>query len=396
MRVSRPREVRESVRPRQSRRRLRDTLTAYLFVSPSALVIGVFGIFPLFFTLYVSLFKWRLARGSFNWLGNYATLFGSSPIALLAFIASVAGILGAAALLRSRLSGLRRAAGVALLICSVAGCVASLPYLASQGDKEVFDSLRVTIWYAVLTVPMQLVVGLLVAVLLTRRMRGKQAFRVIYLTPYIAPTVATAAIFELLFSLRPDSFANQVMKIFGSAPLQWLQEPKGIIPLLFGANPSPSTGVIPMYWAEWAQGPSLALVSIIFYSWWVFVGYYALIYMNGLGSIPRQLYEAAEVDGASKVRSFFSITVPLLSPTTYFLSLLGVIGTFKAFTHLFVLRNAAASGTVDPVSVAIFFTAFRKGNMGYASAISILLFLIVLGLTVLQQRSTERDVTYGD
>jgi multiple sugar transport system permease protein len=371
-------------------------LTAYLFVSPSALIIGVFGIFPVFFTLYVSLFKWRLARGSFYGLGNYAVLFGQSPVALLAFLASVGGIVGAAALLRSGSRG-RLAAGVALLLCSVAGCVIALPYLASQGDKEVFDSIRVTIWYCVLTVPMQLVGGLLLAVLLSRRMRrGKQAFRVISLTPYIAPTVATAAIFELLFSLRPDSFANQVMKLFGSAPLQWLQEPKGIIPLLFGANPSPATGVITMYWAEWAQGPSLALVSIIFYSWWVFIGYYALIYMNGLGEIPRQLYEAAEVDGASRLRSFFSITVPLLSPTTYFLSLLGVIGTFKAFTHLYVLRNSAASGTVDPVSVSIFFAAFRKGNMGYASAISLLLFVIVLGLTILQQRSTERSVTYGD
>jgi len=96
------------------------------------------------------------------------------------------------------------------------------------------------------------------------------------------------------------------------------------------------------------------------------------------------------------VRSFFSITIPLLSPTTYFLSLLGVIGTFKAFTQLYVLRSAAASGTVDAVSVSIFFTAFRKSNMGYASAISILLFLTVLGLTVLQRRTSETRVHYGD
>ncbi len=134
----------------------------------------------------------------------------------------------------------------------------------------------------------------------------------------------------------------------------------------------------------------------MFYSWWVFIGYYALIYINGLGAIPRQLYEAAEVDGASRTRSFFSITLPLLSPTTYFLSLLGVIGTFKAFTQLYVLRSTAAAGTVDPVSVLIFFTAFRKGNMGYASSIAILLFLIVLGLTLVQQRAAERRVTYGD
>jgi multiple sugar transport system permease protein len=273
----------------------------------------------------------------------------------------------------------------------------SLPYLASQGDKEAFDALRVTVWYSFCTVPVQLAAGLALALLLTRRMRGRQAFRVIFLIPYIAPTVATAAIFELLFSLRPDSFANQLLKLLGAGPLQWLQESRGIVQLALGAvSQLANPGVVPSYWADWAQGPSLALTAVIIYSWWVFVGYYALIYINGLGAIPRQLYEAAEVDGAGRVRSLFSITIPLLSPTTYFLSLLGVIGTFKAFTQLYVLRSAAASGTVDAMSVFIFFTAFRKSNMGYASAISILLFLIVLGLTVLQQRITEKSVNYGD
>jgi len=228
-------------------------------------------------------------------------------------------------------------------------------------------------------------------------MKGRQAFRVVYLLPYIAPTVATAAIFELLFSLRSDSLANQIVGLFGLHPLQWLQEPRGIVSLILGDTAVPFFAApVSSYWAGWAQGPSLALASIVVYSWWVFVGYYALIYINGLGAIPRQLYEAAEVDGAGRVRSFFSITLPLLSPTTYFLTLLGVIGTFKAFTHLYVLRTAAAAGTADPISVEIFFTFFRKARLGYASAIAIILFLIVLGLTLIQQRSLERGVLYGD
>ncbi len=381
-----------------SARSLRDTLTAYAYLSPSALIIGVFGIFPLFFTIYVSLFKWRLARGDFAGLDNYLKLLGGNLWYLAATLASLGGILLAAMLMRRRRAGwgrLRLFCGVVVLAGSLLGLGLSLPFLASQGDREAFDALRVTIWYSFCTVPVQLAAGLLLAVLLTRRIRGRQAFRVLYLVPYIAPTVATAAIFELLFSLRPDSFANQLMKLLRAGPLQWLQESRGFVQIVFGAGPR-WEGVVPAYWAGWAQGPSLALVSVIIYSWWVFVGYYALIYINGLGAIPRQLYEAAQVDGAGRIRSFFSITIPLLSPTTYFLSLLGVIGTFKAFTQLYVLRSAAASGTVDSVSVAIFFTAFRKGNMGYASAISILLFLIVLGLTVLQQRTTEKGVHYGD
>jgi len=380
-----------------SARFLRDTLTAYAYLSPSALLIGVFGIFPLFFTIYVSLFKWRLARGDFAGLDNYVRLLGGNPWYLAATLASVGGIVLAVILFRRR--GTRRplwrALAVVVLAGSLLGLGLSLPSLASQGDKDVFDSLRVTIWYSLCTVPVQLAAGLVLALLLTRRMRGRQAFRVIYLIPYITPTVATAAIFELLFSLRPDSFANQLAGLLGMGPFQWLQESRGIGVLAFGAAPQ-WAGVVPAYWAGWAQGPSLALASVIIYSWWVFVGYYALIYINGLGAIPRQLYEAAEVDGAGRVRSFFSITIPLLSPTTYFLSLLGVIGTFKAFTQLYVLRSAAASGTVDAVSVSIFFTAFRKSNMGYASAISILLFLTVLGLTVLQRRTSETRVHYGD
>jgi multiple sugar transport system permease protein len=375
-------------------------VAAYLFISPSALIIGAFGIFPLFFTIYVSLFKWRLARGNFAGLDNYLKLLGGNPWYMAAILASLGGLVLSAVLIRrrrGRWGALRLSCGVLVLAGSLVGFVLSLPYLASLGDKEAFDALRVTVWYSFCTVPVQLAAGLALALLLTRRMRGRQAFRVIFLIPYIAPTVATAAIFELLFSLRPDSFANQLLKLLGAGPLQWLQESRGIAELAFGAvSQLAHPGVVPSYWADWAQGPSLALLAVIIYSWWVFVGYYALIYINGLSAIPRQLYEAAEVDGAGRVRSLFSITIPLLSPTTYFLSLLGVIGTFKAFTQLYVLRSAAASGTVDAISVAIFFTAFRKSNMGYASAISILLFLIVLGLTILQQRTTEKGVHYGD
>ncbi|HVO39497.1 MAG TPA: sugar ABC transporter permease [Spirochaetia bacterium] len=390
-------EPRRRTRARIPAARARDALAAWLFVTPSGILIAVFGIFPLFFTIYVSLFKWRLTPGAFLGLGNFAELFGTGGLPLIGLGAAiVAAALSILLLGRDGLpAGVRNAGGLTLGILSAAALAASLPAVAAQGDKEVFDSLRVTVWYALLTVPVQLAVGLSIALLLTRKFRGRQVFRVIYLLPYVAPTVATAAIFQLLFSLRPDSLANQVAAALGSQPLQWLQEPKGVLAPLFGAPP-PGLGVVPAYWMEWVRGPSLALVSIIFYSWWVFVGYYALIYINGLSAIPRQLFEAAEVDGAGKLRTFFSITLPLLSPTTYFLTLLGVIGTFKAFTHLYVLRSAAAGGTTDSISIEVFFTFFRKARLGYASAISIVLFLTVLGLTLIQQRTLERRVTYGD
>ncbi|HYW81716.1 MAG TPA: hypothetical protein VFB30_00565, partial [Spirochaetia bacterium] len=133
-----------------SARFLRDTLTAYAYLSPSALLIGVFGIFPLFFTIYVSLFKWRLARGGFAGLDNYARLLGGNLWYLAATLASLGGIVMAVFLFR-RSRGARRglwcALGVAVLAGSLLGLGLALPFLASQGDKDIFDSLRVTIWY---------------------------------------------------------------------------------------------------------------------------------------------------------------------------------------------------------------------------------------------------------
>lgn len=286
--------------------------------------------------------------------------------------------------------------GLGLLLASLALFVVFLPYFAVNGDKGMFNSLRVTIWYSLGTVPVQLCGGLLLAVLLHQSIPGKQMFRVIYLLPYIVPSVAAAAVFERLFSLRPESFANQVLALMGAQPLQWLLEPKGIIYLLSGQTLAQSSAnPVASYWLTWAQGPSLALVSIMFFNWWVFTGYYALIYTNGLANIPRQLYEAAEVDGASRLTVLFKITIPLLSPTTYFLTLLGIIGTFKAFAHIYVLRQPAARGEIDPMSVEIFFTFFRKSRFGYAAAMSLVLFVIVLALTLIQRRIMKEHVHYG-
>jgi len=392
---------RGSVRPGSARMR-RDTAAAYLLIAPAVLIIAVFGVFPLFFTGYISLFNWRLAPGRFLGLGNFAEALGPSAWPVAGFVAAVVGIVGASVLLQRerrrtgsavRAAGTVRAAGIVLAAGAAVLAAVSLSAMATRGDPDVFASLRVTAWYALLTVPFQLVGGLALALFLTRKIAGRQAFRVIYLLPYVAPTVATATVFELLFSLRPDSLANRLVSLLGMRPLQWLQEPGGIFSLAFGTT---GLAASPAWWAPWAQGPSLALLTIVLYSWWVFIGYYALIYINGLSAIPRQLYEAAEVDGAGAVRRFFSITLPLLSPTTYFLTLLGVIGTFKAFTQLYVLRTAAAAGTTDSVSVLVFFTFFRKARLGYASAVSLVLFVIVLALTLVQQRTLERGVTYGD
>jgi multiple sugar transport system permease protein len=392
---------RVSLQPGKSSRRTRiasENLTGYLFILPSVFLISVFGIFPVFFTLYVSLHKWRIKQGKFIGLGNYKEMFGN-PLYLLLVVAALVCIAFAIYLIgRARLNGraVQAGCGVLVLLIGIAGVILVLPYLAEVGDKGMFTSLRVTIWYSLGTVPVQLALGLLLASFLYQKVPARQAFRVIYLLPYIVPSVASAAVFERLFSLKPESFANQVLALFGRPPAQWLLEPKGIFFLLSGERMATiSESVIANYWLSWAQGPSLALVSIMFFNCWVFIGYNALIYTNGLSNIPRQLYEAAEVDGAGKLAVFFKITLPMLSPTTYFLTLLGIIGTFKAFAHIYVLRHPAARGEVDSMSVQIFFTFFRKSRFGYAAALSLLLFTIVLVLTLIQRRIMKERVHYG-
>lgn len=384
-----------------------DTISGYLFIAPATILIAAFGVFPIGFTVVVSLFRWRIKPGRFIGLANYTALFGSLLWPLV-FGASLVAIYFALRFLVDRGRGGHAWFPHLLWWCiglgGLLGVVFSLPRLWSQGDSDAIDSLRVTIFYSLGTVPVQLVLGLLVAFLLNHRIKGKQFFRVAALLPYIVPTIASAAVFTVLFSLRPESLANEVLALFGIRPLSWLGERRGILTMLFGwgaqivVDPAsvPSASLIPTYWATWVQGPSLGLVSIMLYNHWVYTGYYALIYTNGLAGIPRQLYEAAEVDGAGKVSAFFRITLPLLSPTTYFLTMLGIIGTFKSFNSVYIMAQPGAGTTVDTLSLSIFNIFFGRSTFGYAAAESLFLFVLVVGLTYVQRHFLERRVHYGE
>lgn len=125
------------------------------------------------------------------------------------------------------------------------------------------------------------------------------------------------------------------------------------------------------------------------------MGYDTVIYLAGLGNISKELVEAAEIDGAGPWEVFRHITLPLLSPTTYFLSLLAIIGTFKAFNHIWVMRQGSALGTTDTFSVAIFAEFFEKTRYGYASALAFVLFAVILSLTYINNKIQGSRVFYG-
>jgi multiple sugar transport system permease protein len=269
--------------------------------------------------------------------------------------------------------------------------ISEILMLIPAGDKDLWSGLRVTIFYSLGTVPIQLAISLFLAVLLFQKLAGSEIFRMLYFLPYVTPFVASAAVFRQLFSVRPAAPVNQAMQFFGAEPLRWLQEPTGIFEMLGITVPT----WVPAWAAGWVTGPSLALIVIMIYSIWVFVGYDTVIYLAGLGNISKELIEAAEIDGAGRWQVFRHIIFPLLSPTTYFLSLIAIIGTFKAFAHIWVMRHEFSLGTVNTFSVSIFLEFFDKVRYGYASALAFVLFAIILFLTFINNKIQGSRVFYG-
>jgi multiple sugar transport system permease protein len=301
---------------------------------------------------------------------------------------------------------LRIFAAIALMVGAVM-LIVEVPTIVASGDKDLWDGLKVTVFFSVGTVPFQLTIALFLSVLLFQGFRGSGIFRVIFFLPYVTPAVASATVFRTMFSDRDASAANSVLSWFGVDAQRWLREPEGMfskIASTLGLTDYPES-LVPSWLpedfglllADWMSGPSQALVVIILLSVWTFVGYNVVIYLAGLANIPNELTEAAEIDGASKWGIFRHITFPLLSPTTYFLSLIAVMGTFKAFNTIWVMRSTVGSalGTMDTISIVIFEEFFTKTRYGYASALAFILFGIILFLTFVNNRIQGSRVFYG-
>ncbi len=273
-------------------------------------------------------------------------------------------------------------------------CISELPgtiMMAGTEAIEARDALVRTAMYSLGTVPAQLTIGMLLAYLMFYEVGlGKGMFRLVYFMPYVTPQVATATVFVVIFSSRPESLANQAFNLLGIESQLWLKESNGIIRVLydqiFGGDPSHIPAVF--------QGPSLALFTVIMFNIWVYAGYNAVIFLAGLGAIPSELYEAARVDGAGRWAAFRHITFPLLSPVTFFMSILSIIGTFKSFGSVFVIKDEA-NNYADTFTIEIFETLFRENNRGYASALAFVLFGVILILTVVQNRLSRERVFYG-
>lgn len=366
----------------------KDQITGLLFTLPAFLIIFIFGIFPIGYSIYMSLFNWQVTKGPFVGDKNYLLIFGSwgNLLVLLAGLGLfVLGFYVWRRAFQSLNNGPRLAhiAGALVLVLGGVIFVTGWGLMYETGNQDFLNSLIITVYYALGTVPAEIIIGLVLAYILYQDIIGKQVFRIIYFLPYITPSISTAVVFQIIFSSRETSLANRLIGLIGIDPLKWRFEPKPVLNLL-GMDVSGIAG-----------GPSLALLTIIFFGIWSFVGYNTVIFLSGLGNIPKEIYEAAEIDGGSKWDRFWHITIPMISPVTFYLSLIGFIGTFKAFNHLYVMRTPSARDTVITTSLLVFDRFYKANQYSVATAQAIVLFLVILGLTLAQNKLMGERVFYG-
>ena len=230
-------------------------------------------------------------------------------------------------------------------------------------DPLVWKSLGITFLYAIFAVPLQLIFGFLLANLLNQKLRGIVIFRTIFYIPCLIVVVSSTLLWKQI--LETDfGIINYLLTRIGLGKVSWLG----------------STGTI--------------IASTVFISIWQ-SGKMIIINLSGLQAIPTVLYEAADLDGCSKLRQVFHITLPMMSPVLFMNLLIGLIGAFKTFTQIKILTDGGPSNASLVYMLYIYKTAFVNFNLGYANALSILLFVIVGVLTILVFRSSNKWVFYG-
>ncbi len=279
----------------------REGLTALLFLSPTLLVFGVFVVFPIGFSFYLSFQQWNLFSDTHAFVGtaNYRAV------------------------------------------------------LADPAFWQVFWNTTI---YTVATVPLNMALALGVAVLLERKVRGKRLLRAAFFTPVVVSSVAAAVIWRWVFD--PNlGLANVTLEALGFAPVNWT-----------------------------ASGAA-AMTALIIVGVWKTFGINMVLFAAGLSAIPRHYYEAAAIDGAQAWAQFRHITLPLLAPTTLFVLVLSMIGSFQVFDVVFVLTKGGPLGATKVLVYYLYEHAFKFFDMGYASAVAYLLFAVLFVLTLVQVRA---------
>ena len=232
-------------------------------------------------------------------------------------------------------------------------------------SDEIFQRATLnTLTYVVTIVPISACVGLLLAVMFNAKFHLKEFFKAIYFSPMVTSTVAAAMVWWWMYNPQFGIF-NVLLKLVGIPEQPWLMSSR------------------------------MALPSIIIFSIWKNLGYNMIIYLAGLQAIPPQFYEAATIDGAGALLRFRYITIPLLAPTTTFILIYNSISAFQVFDQVFVLTSGGPANSTNVVVLELYRQAFQRFNFGYAAAEAMVLFLFIMGVTILQYVYSKRfEVAY--
>ncbi|GIH24648.1 sugar ABC transporter permease [Acrocarpospora phusangensis] len=326
----------------------RENLAGWLFVAPVVVILGLFMLLPILMALWVSLTDWN-GQGSpfrstvpFVGAENYTRLFTED--------------------------GLTR--------------------------QDFMTSLRNNFYYVVIVVPCQTVLALGLALIVNNRLlRGKSFFRAAFFFPSVTSSVAISVVF--LFVFANSGAVNNLLGLFGVDGPQWFSDARGLLHLLLNglglvdidAPPAAllEPGPFGLSWWDWLSGPSVAMSTIIMLVIWTTSGTFMLMFLAALQDIPVTLEEAAKLDGAGRKGVFRYVTLPMLKPTLFLVLTLGMISTWQIFDQVYVMSQGNPAKTTLTPAFLSYQTAFRSFEYGSGTAISFVLFAIIVVLTLVQR-----------
>ncbi|MFA9560344.1 carbohydrate ABC transporter permease [Evansella sp. AB-rgal1] len=236
-------------------------------------------------------------------------------------------------------------------------------YSRLVNDNSFRTALWNTTYYALMVIPLNISISLCLALLVNRKMKGMNFFRAAYYVPVVTSIIAASMIWMWLYDSN-NGLINYVLIQLGFNPQSWLND------------------------------PNLALPALAFMRVWKGVGWNMVIFLAGLQSIPKTLYEAASIEGAGGWKSFWKITWPLLAPTTFFVFVMATISTFQTFGEIYAMTSGGPVGSTTTLVYLIFVYGFERYEMGYAAAIAFVLFFIIFVLTLINMFITQKKVNY--
>ncbi|MDO5520110.1 MAG: sugar ABC transporter permease [bacterium] len=238
-------------------------------------------------------------------------------------------------------------------------------YKRMLGDEQVWYAVRNTIGYTCIVVPLTVIIALLLAVALNGKLKGKGAYRTIYFIPMVAAPAAVTMVWKWIYN-NQYGLLNHFLNSIGIDSVNWIDNPK------------------------------VALIAISIIGIWSTVGYSMVLLLAGLQEIPKDYYEASDIDGATGRFQFFHITLPLVSPTLFFVLVTSIITAMQVFDVIYMMIDVTSPSYNSTVSLVYLFynNSFKYSNKGYGSAIVMLLLAIIMVITVIQTKLQKKWVNY--